>query len=86
MNIILSNFILAFLIVFTSCDKAVVPVNDQLPAQNDSSIILPDETGYDSPDNWQFGSDNYWVCAQLKNGRAKTRYADGSPVATFYSL
>lgn len=38
------------------------------------------ETGYDSPDNWQFGSDNYSVCAQLKNDSAHTRYADGTPV------
>lgn len=38
------------------------------------------ETGYDSPDNWQFGSDNYSVCARLKYASALTRYADGTPV------
>jgi len=40
-----------------------------------------DYNWYDDPDNWQFGSDNYWVCVQLIDGSAKTRYADGTPVA-----
>jgi hypothetical protein len=46
-------------------------------------FLLPaqDENLYDDPDNWQFTSDNYWVCAKLVNGSAKTRYADGTPVS-----
>lgn len=47
------------------------------------ALLLPaqDESQYDDPDNWQFTSDNYWVCAKLVGGSAKTLYADGTPVA-----
>lgn len=40
------------------------------------------ESDYSDADQWQFTSDNYWVCAKLKDHSAKTRYADGTPVHT----
>ena len=46
-----------------------------------SSTLSQDHYWYDDPDNWQFSSDNYWVCTQLVNDSAKTRYADGTPVS-----
>jgi hypothetical protein len=46
-----------------------------------ASCLYAQDDGYDDPDNWQFKSDNYWVCAKLVNGTAKTRYADGTPVS-----
>jgi hypothetical protein len=48
---------------------------------NASLLQAQDFYWYDDPDNWQFGSDNYWVCAKLVDGSAKTRYADGTPVS-----
>lgn len=48
---------------------------------NASYLLAQDYDWYDNPDNWQFGSDNYWVCTKLVNDSAKTRYADGTPVS-----
>jgi hypothetical protein len=42
--------------------------------------ISVDESNYDSADNWNFPNDNYWVCGQLKNSSAPTRFSDGSLV------
>ncbi len=47
-----------------------------------SQLESQDFYWYDDPDNWQFSSDNYWVCTQLVNDSAKTRYADGTPVSS----
>ena len=71
-----SLFSLILLLLLFACGSKELKNSEPLQVPEDL------EMGYDSPDNWQFKNDNYWVCAQLVNYSAKTRYADGTPVAT----
>lgn len=53
----------------------------QVSQENIRRYETTNEAHYADPDQWQFTSDNYWVCAKLVDASAKTRYADGSPVS-----
>lgn len=45
-----------------------------------SLFLGAQESNYKDANDWSFPSDNYWVCAKLKNGFAQLRYEDGSVI------